>query len=52
MTAGSARWHEISPSEFDHEREGLAHLRELLPERGPFQAWDQLRVPGPGWQVV
>jgi hypothetical protein len=39
MKADSGRWHEISPSEFDHEREGLAHLRDLLPDRGPFQAW-------------
>jgi hypothetical protein len=39
MKADSARWHEISPSEFDHEREGLAHLRDLLPDRGPFHAW-------------
>ena len=27
------------PSEFDHERAGLAHLRDLLPDRAPFQAW-------------
>jgi serine/threonine protein kinase len=39
MRADSPRWHEVSPSEFDHEREGLAHLRELLPDRAPFQAW-------------
>lgn len=39
MRPGSERWHEVSRSEFAHEREGLAHVRELLPDRGPFQAW-------------
>ncbi len=39
MRADSSRWHEVSPSEFDHERVGLAHLRELLPDRAPFHAW-------------
>ncbi|SRR6266542_4212254 len=39
MRADSSRWHEVSPSEFDHERAGLAHLRELLPDRAPFHAW-------------
>jgi serine/threonine protein kinase len=36
---GSKRWHEISLSNFDHERAGLAHVRELLPDRHPYQAW-------------
>lgn len=39
MREGSERWHEVSESEFAHERAGLAHVRELLPDRGPFQAW-------------
>ena len=39
MRADSARWHEITHSEFAHEREGLAALRELLPDRAPFHAW-------------
>jgi hypothetical protein len=39
MRTDSPRWHEVSLSEFDHEREGLAHLRELLPDRAPFHAW-------------
>ncbi|MFR9779023.1 BREX system serine/threonine kinase PglW [Micromonospora sp. MS34] len=39
MREESRRWHEITPSEFPHEREGLAHLRELLPDRSPFHAW-------------
>lgn len=39
MREGSERWHEVSESDFAHEREGLAHVRELLPDRGPFHAW-------------
>ncbi|MGW2395397.1 BREX system serine/threonine kinase PglW [Kitasatospora sp. NPDC001664] len=39
MRADSPRWHEVSESEFPHERAGLAHVRELLPDRAPFHAW-------------
>ena len=39
MRADSPRWHEISTSEFPHEQEGLARVRELLPDRAPFHAW-------------
>ncbi|WP_158319220.1 BREX system serine/threonine kinase PglW [Actinoplanes xinjiangensis] len=39
VRADSPRWREVTASEFPHEREGLAHLRELLPDRGPFRAW-------------
>lgn len=39
MRPGSDRWHEVSPSEFAHERAGLEHIRDLLPERAPFHAW-------------
>jgi serine/threonine protein kinase len=39
VRADSPRWIEVSQSEFAHEREGLAQIRELLPDRGPFRAW-------------
>ncbi|SOD73546.1 nuclease-like protein [Jatrophihabitans sp. GAS493] len=39
MDANSPRWHEISPSPFSHERDGLARLREMLPDAAPFHAW-------------
>src|SRR5260370_10945555 len=39
MEPGSARWHVVTQSEHAHEREGLAHVRELLPDRAPFHAW-------------
>jgi serine/threonine protein kinase len=35
----SPRWREVTPSEFDHEREGLNLVRELLPDRAPYRAW-------------
>ena len=38
MQPGSARWHVVTDTEHAHEREGLEHVRELLPDRGPFQA--------------
>ncbi|MCD2186608.1 protein kinase domain-containing protein [Actinomycetospora soli] len=39
MDADSSRWHEITPSAFDHEKRALEHLRGLLPDRQPFQVW-------------
>ena len=39
MRADSDRWVEVTPSEFAHERAGLALVRELLPDRAPYRAW-------------
>lgn len=39
MQPDSARWHVVSDSEHAHERQGLEHVRELLPDRAPYQAW-------------
>lgn len=39
MQPNSARWHLVTDSEHAHERAGLEHVRELLPDRGPFHAW-------------
>jgi serine/threonine protein kinase len=39
MRANSARWHVVTDSEHAHERQGLEHVRELLPDRGPYNAW-------------
>lgn len=33
------RWIEVSPSEFDHERAGLAYLKQILPDASPYRAW-------------
>ncbi|GAA2986771.1 protein kinase domain-containing protein [Actinokineospora diospyrosa] len=33
------RWFQESPSEYAWEREGLDHLRRLLPDAGPYAAW-------------
>ncbi len=37
--SGDDRWVEVSPSQFPHEAEGLALVRALLPDQGPFRAW-------------
>ncbi|WP_433803391.1 protein kinase domain-containing protein [Actinomycetospora sp. CA-084318] len=39
MDASSPRWHEVTPSEYPWEREALAHIRELLPDKNPWNAW-------------
>lgn len=39
MEVNSSRWHEVTPSSFAHERAALEYVRELLPDRHPFQAW-------------
>lgn len=39
MQPNSERWHVVTESEFDHEREGLTYLQQLLPDRAPFHAW-------------
>ncbi|MEU5566166.1 BREX system serine/threonine kinase PglW [Micromonospora musae] len=33
------RWTTITPSQFAHEREALAHVQALLPDTEPFRAW-------------
>ena len=39
MTQGADRWIEVSPSQFSHEAEGLALVRQRLPGNPPFRAW-------------
>jgi hypothetical protein len=33
------RWTTITPSQFTHEREALAHVQALLPDSEPYRAW-------------
>jgi hypothetical protein len=33
------RWTTITPSQFVHEREALAHIQQLLPDAEPYRAW-------------
>ncbi|PWU50774.1 BREX system serine/threonine kinase PglW [Micromonospora sp. S4605] len=33
------RWTTITPSQFTHEREALAHVQVLLPDTEPYRAW-------------
>src|SRR5262245_46882064 len=35
----SSRWVEVTRSQFPHEAEGLAIVRDLLPDVAPFRAW-------------
>lgn len=39
MQPDSRRWVEVTPSEFAHERAGLAAVRHLLPDADPYRAW-------------
>lgn len=39
MDVDSSRWHEVTPSSFAHERAALEYVRQLLPDRHPYQAW-------------
>ncbi|MEN3611979.1 NERD domain-containing protein [Plantactinospora sp. ZYX-F-223] len=33
------RWTTITPSQFDHERAALEHIRRHLPDAEPYRAW-------------
>ncbi|WP_173265037.1 NERD domain-containing protein [Streptomyces pacificus] len=33
------RWTTVTESQFQHERSGLLHLKELLPDEEPYRAW-------------
>lgn len=39
MPLGNDRWSELTPSQFEHEAEGLAIVRKLLPDIAPYRAW-------------
>jgi hypothetical protein len=39
VTEPVERWVEVTPSQFEHEAEGLRQVRGLLPNEAPFHAW-------------
>lgn len=39
MKPNSERYHEVSKSEFGHEREGLALLLDAVPDAAPYRVW-------------
>lgn len=41
-------WHEISPSAYEHERQGLAWIRENLPANEGFVVWSNFTFDGKG----
>ncbi|WP_312898990.1 NERD domain-containing protein [Corynebacterium variabile] len=46
MDQNSPRWHEVTPSEFPHEREGLAYLAKAVPDRAPYQVFTNFTFQG------
>lgn len=40
------RWHEVTPSEFPHEREGLAYLAKAVPDQAPYQVFTNFTFQG------
>jgi len=46
VRADSGRWVEVSRSRFEHEREGLDHVREHLPDAEPYRAWSNFEFIG------
>jgi hypothetical protein len=46
IRAGSPRWREINASAWEHERVGLAQIRDLFPDADPYQAWANVEFLG------
>lgn len=46
MDQSSKRWIEVTPSEFDHERDGLAHLARSVPDQAPFYVFSNFTFQG------
>ncbi|WP_312777481.1 protein kinase domain-containing protein [Corynebacterium variabile] len=46
MDQNSPRWHEVTPSEFPHEREGLAYLAKSVPDQAPYQVFTNFTFQG------
>ncbi len=44
MKPGSERWVEVAPSAYEHERAGLARVRDLLPDADPYRAWSNFEL--------
>lgn len=54
VEAGSSRWVEVSESVFEHEREGLDLIRQVLSDESPYRAWTnaEFRDARGGWHEV
>ncbi len=54
MTDAASRWIEDSPSQYAHEREGLAYLKANLPDAPPYRAWTNFEFMdgNGGWNEV
>lgn len=43
MDADSSRWNEITPCPHPLEYVALKHVRDLLPNRHPYQTWSKAK---------
>jgi len=48
VRADSGRWHEVTASSHAHERQGLEHVRDALPDTEPYRAWSNFTFTSPG----
>lgn len=39
MKADSSRYHEVSKTQYSHEKLGIAHLLEAVPDAAPYRVW-------------
>lgn len=46
MDQNSSRWHQVTPSEFTHEREGLAFLAKAVPDQAPYHVFTNFTFQG------
>ena len=46
MDQSSKRWIEVTPSDFDHERAGLALLATSVPDKAPFYVFSNCPFQG------
>ncbi|MFW5473153.1 BREX system serine/threonine kinase PglW [Knoellia sp. CPCC 206450] len=54
MRPDSPRWTEVTPSRYAHERDGLEHVRDHLPDSSPYRAWSNfefISVDGTPYEV-
>jgi len=54
VAGAQSRWVEDSPTQYAHEREGLAYLRDNLPDAPPYRGWTNVEFmdSGGGWNEV
>jgi hypothetical protein len=46
------RWTTVTRSQFQHEREALAHIQKLLPDEEPYRAWSSFTYTAKSGHIV